>query len=217
MKQCGFTKAIDTLSYMAWHGHPFPEKYNRLVKRIEANPKINIRPFNEKKAKEDILSISSIYNNSFKNTWRFVPMTEAEEVMLGESLLRIADSNLIWIASYKEQPVGAILGFPDINEILKKLNGHLFPRGIFELLFRQNKIKGMRIAALMVLPEFRTLAIETILIHKVHNRVHNRPYQRSEFSVIMENNHRMRNLLEAFGFSLCRRYRLYTQKVENLL
>ncbi len=40
-------------------------------------------------------------------------------------------------------------------------------------------------------------------------RVQTRPYIRSEFSVVMENNTRMRNLLEAFDFRVCKRYRLY--------
>jgi ribosomal protein S18 acetylase RimI-like enzyme len=69
------------------------------------------------------------------------------------------------------------------------------------------------VAALGVLPEYRRLGIETLLIHKVHQRVHSRPYLRSEFSVVMENNFRMRNLLERFGFVQDRRFRLYSKKL----
>ena len=211
---CGFSKAVDTLSYIAWHGHPFPDKYYRLVKRVEADTRISIRRFSKATATEDILSIARIYNASFRDTWGFVPMSEAEAMELGHGLLPIADFDLIWIAYYDGKPVGAILGFPDINEILAKLRGRLFPFGFLRFMFGQKHIRGMRIAALGVLPEFRRHGIETLLIHKVHERVHTRPYQRSEFSVVMENNSRMRNLLERFGFILERRFRLYSKRLE---
>jgi GNAT superfamily N-acetyltransferase len=211
MAACGYSKAVDTLSYMARHGHPFPDKYYRLVRRVEADPRISIRRFSKATARDDIIAISAIYNDSFRQTWGFVPMSEGEAIELGQGLIPIADFDLVWIAYYDGRPVGAILGFPDINEILIKLNGRLAPFGFLRFMFGLGRIKGMRIAALGVRPEFRKLGIETLLIHKVHERVHVRPYQRSEFSVVMENNLRMRNLLERFGFTLCRRYRLYTR------
>jgi ribosomal protein S18 acetylase RimI-like enzyme len=215
MTACGFKRAVDTLSYVALHGHPFPEKYYRIVRRVEANPHISIRRFSKKSASEDILAIADIYNESFTGTWGFVPLSDGEALELGETLLPIADFDLVWIASYEDRPVGMILGFPDINEILAKLDGRLTPGGITRFLFGLNRIKGMRIAALGVRPEFRRLGIETLLIHRVHQRVHTRPYLRSEFSVVMENNLRMRNLLERFGFRQCRRFRLYTKSLRG--
>jgi GNAT superfamily N-acetyltransferase len=215
MSACGFHKAIDTLSYMARHGHTFPEKYYRIVKRLEGNPRIAIRRFRKAAAKDDILDIADIYNKSFRETWGFVPMSQDEAIELGQSLTPIADYDLIWIASFDGKPVGAILGFPDINEILGKLDGRLFPFGFLKLAFGRKKIQGMRIAALGVLPGFRNRGIETILIHKVHERVHTRPYLRSEFSVVLEKNLAMRNLLERFGFTPCRRFRLYTKEITS--
>jgi len=215
MAACGYGKAVDTLSYMARHGHPFPDKYYRLVRKVEAEPRISIRRFSKATAKDDILAIAAIYNESFRQTWGFVPLSEGEAIELGKGLIPIADFDLVWIAYYDGRPVGAILGFPDVNEILIKLNGRLAPFGFLRFIFGLGRIRGMRIAALGVRPEFRKLGIETLLIHKVHERVHTRPYQRSEFSVVMENNLRMRNLLERFGFKLCRRYRLYTRALER--
>jgi len=215
LTECGFTKAIDTLSYVAWYGHQFPEKYYRIVRKTENNSRISVRRFDRARAREDILAIAAIYNESLRETWGFVPMSEGEAMELGQDLLPVADFDLIWIAYYDGNPVGAILAFPDINEILGKLNGSLWPFGFLRFVFERNKIKGMRVAAMGVLPAFRRQGIEALLIHKVHQRGHTRPYQRSEFSVVMENNLRMRNLLERFGFNLDRRFRLYSRKLES--
>jgi ribosomal protein S18 acetylase RimI-like enzyme len=215
MAACGFHKAIDTLSYLARHGHPFPEKYYRVLERLKKESGIMIRRFSKKTAKADILTIANIYNRSFRETWGFVPISQEEAVQFGQSLLPIADLDLIWIASYRGEPAGAILGFPNINEILAKLSGRLSPLGIMKLMLDRKKIKGMRVAAFGVVPEFRNRGIETILINKVHERVHSRPYETAEFSVVLENNLPMRNLLEQFGFTQNRRFRIYMKELRQ--
>lgn len=213
LKSCGFNKAIDTFSYMATHGHPFPDKYYRIVKRIEADDRITLKRFEKKNASSDVLKIVNIYNNSFKDNWGFVPYTKNEALQLAENLIPFVDEDLIWIAYFEDKPIGAILGFPDINELFAGLNGKIGIKGALRFLRADKKIKSMRIAMLGVEKEYRRLGIETALIHKVHQRVHTRPYQRSEFSVVLENNLRMRNLLERFGFIQTHRFRIYEKEI----
>lgn len=213
MKACGFHKAIDTLSYLGWHGHTFPKKYYRILERIERKPGIVIRRFGKKTAKADILTIANVYNKSFRKTWGFVPISQDEAIQFGQSLIPIADFDLIWIASCNGEPAGVILGLPNINEILGELNGRLSPLGILKLTLNRKKIRGIRVAALGVVPEFRNRGIETILINKVRERVQARPYGYAEFSVVLENNLPMRNLLERFGFTQSRRFRIYAKEL----
>jgi ribosomal protein S18 acetylase RimI-like enzyme len=213
MLACGFEKAIDTLSYETAHGHPFPKKYERVLSRVRENRRVTVRRFDKKHADRDMAVIREIYNESFRDTWGFVPLSEGEAQVLGKNLLSFADFDLVWIGYFDDRPVGAILGFPDLNEVLKHLNGRLFPFGFVRLLTGLRSIQGMRVAAFGVLPKYRSLGIETLLIYQVHQRINNRPYRRAEFSVVMEDNHRMRQLLEAIGFTLSRRFRLYQKAV----
>lgn len=209
----GFTKAIDTNAFIAWHGHPFPQKYYRLINKISSDQNIEIRKINLKQVEQDIMTIAQIYNRSFSDTWGFVPITMSEALEFGKSLIPFVDDELIWIASYNRKPVGAILGVPNINELIKGLNGKLSFKGFYRFLFRKKKITGMRIIVLGVDPEYRRLGLETVLINKVHQRVHHRPYQRSEFSVVLDNNHKMKNLLERFGFEKTQTFRIYRMDI----
>jgi GNAT superfamily N-acetyltransferase len=105
------------------------------------------------------------------------------------------------------------LAIPDVNEILADLNGRLWPIGIFKFLARRSRIAAVRVVAFGVLPKYRALGIETALIHKVRSRILAKPYRHVEFSVVMENNVRMRRVLEAIGFALSKRYRLYRKDI----
>ena len=213
LTESGFSKSIDTLCYETTIGHKFPDKFFRVKEIIASDPAVSIHYFRKNKAIEDILLIRKIYNESFKGTWGFIPMTDPESEDLAEKFMAFADFKLIWIACYEGKPAGMILAIPDINEIIRKLNGHLYPFGFLRFIFERRHLKRYRVVALGILPEYRRMGIETLLIHKVRDRMYEAGYQRAEFSVVMENNKRMRNLLESFGFRLSKRYRLYKMEI----
>lgn len=213
MQAAGMTKAIETLSYEAETHHPFPESYQHVLKRVLANPHVRLHRFSRRSAGTDMIEICNLYNASFKGTWGFVPLSHGEAIGLGKAFLPFADDDLVWIADYEGVPAGFILAIPDINEILAKLNGHMFPFGIFRFLAGRSKLSRCRIVAFGILPEHRGLGLETALIYKVRKRILEKPYRRAEFSVVMENNVRMRRLIEAIGFRLHKRYRLYRKEI----
>jgi ribosomal protein S18 acetylase RimI-like enzyme len=217
LSACGFSKVMDLLSYEARLGHIFPQKYLDVFKKVSKKNEINIRPFNRNQFLQEIATIREIYNGSFMDVWGFVPLSSSEAEDMGKNFISFSDDELVWIAEYKNKPVGLILALPDVNEILKDINGRLFPFGIFRFLLRRRHIRGVRVIVLCVLPMFRSKGIETLLIQKVHHRILAGGYQRAEFSVVNENNIRMRNILETFGFHLKRRYRIYQSPISKLI
>jgi ribosomal protein S18 acetylase RimI-like enzyme len=213
MQQCGLHKLVDTVSYETRHGHVFPEKYYRVLDRVSQDGRVTLQRFERKRAKAHALEIRQIYNESFKETYAFVPISEGEAEELADGLLSFADLDLVWLAYYDSQPVGFILGFPDINEVFIHMNGRIGPIGLIRLLLARWTIRGCRVAAFGTIPQYRSLGIEAALIRRVHERINTRPYRRIEFSVVMENNVRMRRLLESIGFEQTRRYRLYRKEL----
>jgi GNAT superfamily N-acetyltransferase len=215
LSACGFGKAMDLLSYQAKWGHVFPQKYLEVVSRVSKKNGIHARSFNRNQFLKEIATIREIYNGSFKDVWGFVPLSSSEAEVMGKNFISFSDDELVWIAEYKNNPAGLILALPDVNEVLKDLNGRLFPFGIFRFLLQRHRIRGVRVIVLCVLPPYRSLGLETLLIHKVHQRILSRGYQRAEFSVVNEDNIRMRNLLEAFGFRCAKRYRIYQAAISE--
>jgi GNAT superfamily N-acetyltransferase len=217
LSACGFSKVMDLLSYEARMGHIFPQKYLDVFKRVSEKNEINVRPFNRNQFLQEIATIREIYNGSFIDVWGFVPLSCSEAEAIGKSFISFFDDELVWIAEYKNKPAGLILALPDVNEILKDINGRLLPFGILEFLLRRRHIHSVRVIVLCVLPMFRSKGIETLLIQKVHHRILTGGYQRAEFSVVNENNIRMRNILETFGFHLTKRYRIYRAPIPKLI
>jgi len=209
LESCGFAKAMDLFSYAGKWGHAFPAKLGRVVSRISSNSAISLRAFDRSDPLPDVGDIREVFNGSFRDVWGFVPLSASEANALGNDLLHFMDEKLIWIAEHDRRPAGFILAVPDVNEILADLNGRLFPFGALRLIMKRSRIRRIRVMALAVLPEYRSLGIEALLIDKVRARVMDKPYEGAEFSVVNENNARMHHILTRFGFSIVSRYRLY--------
>ena len=209
LENCNFKKAIDLLAYRGYTDHVYPQKFNRILNRILTNPNVELRTFDKTKKANDTKIISDLYNGCFKDVWGFVPFNIREANLMTEKFLTFYDPELIWIGFINGVQAGFILGLPDINKVLIKMKGSLFPFGIFKFYSNKNKIDSIRVLTLGVLPQFRGLGLESLLIHKLHERMKIAPYEWGEFSFIMENNSQMRKVLENLGFTIYKRYRIY--------
>ncbi len=77
----------------------------------------------------EMVLIKEIYNASWERSWGFVPMGDEEIDAMGQDLYRIADLDLIFFIYHGKDPAGVAVVMPDINPILKLLNGHIGPLG----------------------------------------------------------------------------------------
>ena len=69
-------------------------------------------------------------------------MTEEEFDHLAKNLKKIVEPDFVLLAEVEGDPAGFCMALPDINLVLRKLNGRLFPFGIFKLLWF-TKVKNL--------------------------------------------------------------------------
>jgi GNAT superfamily N-acetyltransferase len=112
------------------------------------------------------------------------------------------------MAEYNGRPVGFCLGFPDINILLKRIGGRLFPIGWIRLLAGVRSLRDYRLFGLAVHPDWQGKALDALMY--VHLYRHLAPRnERMEANYILEDNHRIRNALEKLGRDRIKTYRIY--------
>jgi hypothetical protein len=87
-------------------------------------------------------------NDAWSDNWGFVPLTGAEIAYAGRKLKSIVFDDLIRVvAEFEGEPVAFMITLPNLNEVLKSLNGSLFPFGWAKLLWwlRAHKVKTARV------------------------------------------------------------------------
>jgi ribosomal protein S18 acetylase RimI-like enzyme len=132
---------------------------------------------------------------------------------MAHDLKAIVNPDALLIAEDQQgQPIGFALSLPDVNTILKGLNGRLFPFGWLKLLFGLKKIRQYRMWGLGVVPEYQGKAIDTLLYKATYEALKDRQV-RMEINYVLEDNHRMNNALLKLGVEPIRRYRVYEMAI----
>src|SRR5437868_588123 len=150
IETAGYSKAKDLLSYEVDIAHWNDPKINRLIAAGERNKRIRIRMVDKSRFKEEARLILNLLNDAWSNNWGYVPLTEAEIAYAGKKLKPIIFKELVRIAEVDGEPVAFMLTIPDINELIKDLNGELFPFNFIKLLWRLRKPRTRRLRVPLV-------------------------------------------------------------------
>ena len=135
------------------------------------------------------MCIRDSYNAAWEKNWGFVPFTDAEFEHLGRDMKAIVKPELLLIAEVKGKPVAFSMTLPNANEVLKRLNGRLFPFGILKALYYGNKIKSARLVTLGIVAGYRRRGLDSILTLETLRAARKIGYTRGEISWTLEDNH----------------------------
>jgi hypothetical protein len=210
-EQFGLKKVMDLYAYKITKETPISARLQRLVERIKERNRVQIRKVDFSHFDEEVKIINKMYNEAWQFNWGFVPMGDNEFRYMARHLKEIVDEDLAMIAEINGEPAGFCIAVPDINQVLIRMNGHLFPFGIFKLLWNtkvRNKIDGIRLITMGVIPRFQKRGVDSIFFVETYNRGVEKGYQWAELSWILEKNDMMNRAAENMGAVRYKTYRL---------
>jgi GNAT superfamily N-acetyltransferase len=212
IEACGFEKVKD---WYAWWFDPNNAPVSRLRRLVDARARktsVKIRPIDLRRLAADSQRLATVFNEAWKNTWGFVPLTEAEAKHMASEMRPILFPWMTLIAEIDNAPVAFVICVPDINVALQRLNGRLtrfgLPIGLIKLLYQRRKIRKARFVALGVLEKYRRAGIAETLVLQVMEEGARRGFA-GELSMTLEDNVMINRFLEALGASKYKTYRIY--------
>jgi hypothetical protein len=171
---------------------------------------LKIRTVREDSYKKDLKDAISIYNRAWEKNWGFVPWSDEEFDSIASKLKMIIDPDMIVIASIGEEPVGMLISLPDYNQVLKKLNGKLFPFGIFKFLYYNiRKIDALRLMVMGVVKEHRHKGIEAIMYERGLKSALRIGYKHCELSWVLDDNIMAQRTAEMMNGKIYKKYAVY--------
>jgi GNAT superfamily N-acetyltransferase len=215
MDRLGYLKAKDLLAYEGSpeKGYRIPERFSRFSeKRLAPGTGLTVRPLSMKNLVRDADAIFRISNDALRENWGYVPLNRDELQDMFRKLKPIADPEAIWFVEDDGVPVGYALGFPDLNMILRRTGGKMFPFGFLHLLFGIRKVRDYRLFGLAVLPRYHGLGLDVLLYMELFRTLSPR-IRRLEANYILEDNAKIRNALEKLGLDLVKTYRVYEKAI----
>ena len=115
----------------------------------------------------------------------------------------------------RARPSAVAITVPDINQVLKRMNGRLLPFGWWHYLRRQRIIDRVRVGFLGVKPEYQHTGVAAKMYVEHFDMAGARPQKWGEMGWILETNKNMNRAMEAMGGRIVRRFRVYERTLAS--
>ncbi len=132
------------------------------AERMFSNPDYSFRHIDKNKLEKAADEFRVIYNQAWTSFSGIKEITKTHAMALLKSFKPIMDEQLIWFAYYKEEPIGFYIMIPEINQIVKHLDGRTDLFGKLKFLYHKwrktcNKVYGVIFG---VIPRFQSRGVE---------------------------------------------------------
>jgi len=132
---------------------------------------------------------------------------------MAKNLKKVADPDIIILAEDGDRPIGFAFAFPNLNEVLIKLNGRMTPLGILKFLYYRKKIKGTRAIVFGILKEYRMSGVSYLLFSELEKNMLAKGYEWCETSYQLEDNDAINSFARSIGGKVYKKYRIYEKPV----
>ena len=214
IERCGYQPVQDLLAYELNSGTlTIPRVMQALISRT--GERIKVRNLDRRNKNAELEVMRDIFNDAWQNNWNFVPFTREEFNAVGSELLAVVPRDFIQIAAIDGEDVAFVVLLPNINEVIRDLNGRLFPFGWAKLLWRLKVHfpKSARVPLMGVRQKYQNTIFGPALAYMTMKGVMDagtaRGLERAEMSWILDHNHGVRNIIESIGGEITKRYRMY--------
>jgi ribosomal protein S18 acetylase RimI-like enzyme len=212
----GLEKVKDLLVYYisVKEGYTIPERIMSLTDDVRRRYNISIRQLNMKQYDEEVLRVIELSNESLVDNWGFTSVTREEAEAIARDLKQIIHpKGVLFAEDDKGRPIGFAITIPDINCLIKNLNGRLLPFGWMKLLFGIPGLKSYRMFAIGVIPQYQRKGIDSLLYRAICESLYS-PDAYMEINYVLEDNAPMNNAIRKLNAKPLRRYRIYQKEIE---
>jgi hypothetical protein len=214
IESCGYFKEKDLLAFLIDSNYKLPEWMDRLAGKIAQKKGVRIIHFHPKKADAEFVLIRQIYNDAWSDNWGFVPLSENEMAVIGKDIMEFADPEMAFFIYYGDEPAAFCLVFPDINPLLKRLNGRIGLLGVLKYFFYKKEITGLRLFMFGIKAKYRQLGLPMLAFHHIYEVVRKKEkYRYMEMGWTLEDNEAINGLIAEAGAKQYKTYRIFRKSL----
>ncbi|NIM48731.1 MAG: N-acetyltransferase [Gemmatimonadales bacterium] len=215
LEAAGYEKAKDLYGWSYDVGE-IPEEPLKIAKAVEKHPGLTVRQADPKNLERDIHIVRDVFNAAWSDNWGYVPWTDSEVRHAAKVMGMIIKPEITAIAEVEGKPAGIMVALPNINEVIKDLDGRLFPTGLLKLIWRvklgRHKFRSARLFLLGIKPEYRGSVLgglSVLLYVRAHRGGQKLGIKFGELGWTLEDNEKINAGIQFMGGRLGKVYRIY--------
>lgn len=182
---------------------PMSERHIKIAQWITDRPGYEFRHFTWKEHKKYARDFAEVYNQAWVTFKTYFEPIEPDYIKQTLQKARpIIDEEFIWYAYFEGKPIAFYVMFPDINQVLKHLNGKMNLFNMLKFIYYKNAKTITRAKGLImgVIPQFQNRGIESAFMLYGRKVLEKKPqYTEVELSWVADINPKMRKTFIAVG------------------
>ncbi len=177
-EEYGFVKDYDQLTNFLDITIPFTPRFTKIAEWQLKRPGYSFEHFKINSFKKYAKDFQEVYNDAWEDFENFTPINSGT---IHETFLQmkpIMNEKFIWFAYHQQKPIAFLLCLPDVNQILKHLNGRLNLLGKLKFFWykKNNSIDRLRIVIMGCKKQYQHHGIESTLTRKLQLEVEKFPH-----------------------------------------
>jgi hypothetical protein len=215
----GFGNYFEQYVYRYYIDQVLPQKFIDKANRLLQNPAIEFKHLERNRIDDYTRYFMEIYNAAWgKNHIGFKPISLDQAKTIMKTLKPIMDERLMWFGFYQNKPISFFISLPEINQIIKSLNGKFDWWQKIQFLFllkftkRIHKIYGIIFG---VIPEFQGKGIEGGMIRAAELAIRETHYTELQMNWIGSFNPKMMAIAEGLQTKICKTFITYRYQFDR--
>ncbi len=169
----GFKKQYDQLTNYLDITIPFTERFTKIADWLIKKPEYSFSHINTRYFDKYAKDFQEIYNDAWSDFENFTPL-EIETIRESFKQLKpVFDEKIVWFAYYHNEPIAFFVCIPDVNQIIKHLNGKLNLLGKLKFLYfsKTKTIDRLRAITMGCKKKYQNKGVESALIRSLQLEV----------------------------------------------
>jgi GNAT superfamily N-acetyltransferase len=221
LERYGMVKDHDLYAWRAFRSQVgeelsnLPPELGRVADVARRVAQVEIRKLRLKDWDSEIATACRLFNETLEHLIDHVPLSVAEFSRLANQFRPFIDPDLALFAESGGQAVGFCIALPDVNRVLIRLNGRLFPFHWMRLRRYIRQIDVVSFKLMGILEPYRRRGIDALLYLETIKAFYAKGYEWLDGSLASENNPTINLIAQRLGAERYKQYRLYQMRLDG--
>jgi hypothetical protein len=213
MVRLGFRKAVDWLQMEVKVPVKIPEKILRMNSLVME--KYSLHLLRAKRSKDLIpyaRKLFHVYNDSFRDLYGFIPLTEAQMDFYTRQYFSFLDPSFVsMVLDSRDEPLAFGISMPAMGKALQKAGGSLFPFGFFHLLRAMKSNDTVHMMLVGVRPGYREKGVLAPVFCELTGNYIRKGYKTAVTHMMLEENSGVLSIWKNYENSVVARRRCWVK------
>lgn len=186
-----------------------PPEIARVAEVARRDTRLTIRKARLADWDREVAIIHHLFNATLSHLPEYSPISEAEFGRLAGQMRPFLDVDLALLAEVEGRAIGFCIAIPDLNRVLIRLNGRLFPLNWLKVRRYIREIDVVSFKLMGIVEEYRRRGIDALLYMETLRTACQKGYRWLDGSLASENNPAVNVIAARLGAERYKHYRLY--------